>query len=1033
MNGGGLIKRAIERPVSVLVGVVMLLMFGALSLLDLPIQLTPDVTIPTVSVSTNWAGAAPTEIEAEILERQEEALKSIPGLKKMTSEASSDRGSVNLEFEVGTSIEETLVRVTNRLASVPGYPLTAKQPIVSTARSTGPPLAVGIIHSSTATPVGHYRTWVDERIIPVLERIRGVATVRLIGGRRQELQIAFDPAALAARGVTVAMLAQAIRSELRDVSAGDVSIGKRRLVVRTPLAPKKAADFEQIVLKTDSQGNAIRVGDVAKAKVAFHKLEAQAFADGKRSMALLFFREAGSNVLEVTQKIRATVADLQSRLMAAEGLSFTIVSDQTHYINSALGLVRQNLLLGGGLAVIVLLFFLRSFTAAAVVSIAIPICTIGTALGMALVGRSVNVVSLAGMAFAVGMVVDNAIVVLENIHSRRQIDDDPRRAALVGTRQVWGAILASTLTTAAVFIPIIGWQDVVGELLRDVAVAISVAVFVSLIVSVLVIPSFSAKLLRDPPKSDTKLARFGERFRQRIAGQVGWVVKKKRRALLVATLALSTAAGLGLWLLPPLEYLPTGTRNIVFGILIPPAGYSVQEMSRIGEQIQKETVAHTGKEVGGVPAIARSFYVGTRVRAFMGVVAVDEERAGEFVPFLRGIQAKIPGVFGIATRASLFGRRIGGGRSIEIEISGPKIKQLIGVAGPMLGAVKKILPKAQVRPIPTLELGAPELRVLPKRRQLARMGFSGADLGLIVDALIDGALIGELSRKGDPRLDVMLLARGGGVRTPEGLAAAPVATPKGETVSLGTLATIRERLGPSVIQRIERRRAITLQVSPPKTVPLEAAMKMIRAQVVEKFKSAGKIPQSVRVALSGEAGDLASAKERFGWILLLAVIICFLLLAALFENLIAPLAVLVTVPLAGAGGVLALRLVDATIGRQPLDMMTSVGFVILVGVVVNNAILVVDGSLTRLREGKEIQEACADAVRARVRPIFMSATTSLAGLLPMVLLPGAGSELYRGVGAIVLGGLALSTVLTLYVVPAVFVLLWRNRPAPPAP
>ena len=308
--------------------------------------------------------------------------------------------------------------------------------------------------------------------------------------------------------------------------------------------------------------------------------------------------------------------------------------------------------------------------------------------------------------------------------------------------------------------------------------------------------------------------------------------------------------------------------------------------------------------------------------------------------------------------------------------------------------------------------------------------MGGAELGLVVDALIDGAIIGEYTPKGSPKLDVVLRAVTEGdqlLADAPALLSAPVATPSGRVVPLGALAEIEERLGPSVIRHLERRRAITLNVSPPEDLALEDASDTIRNEVIGSLEAEGAVPPGVEFGLSGAAGKLEVAQKQFGNILLLALIICFLLIAALFEDFVSPLAVLMSVPLAAAGGAGGLWLVNALLGKQPLDLMTALGFLILIGVVVNNAILVVDGSLTRLRAGSTLSEAVPLAVEARVRPIFMTTATSLAGLLPMVVFSGSGSELYRGVGAIVLGGLLLSTVLTLFVVPSAFTLLWRLR------
>ncbi len=1036
--GNSIIGWAIQRPVSVAVGVILVIMFGVLSLVGIPIQLTPDIAVPTVSVTTAWPGATPTEVEGEILEEQEEALKSLRGLVRMTSTARRGTGSITLELEVGTSLEEALVRTTNLLSQVPDYPENARQPVITTANSTGPPMVVMVIQSDPpGRQVEEYRTWVAENIVPRLERIRGVANIRLIAGRDREIHIDFDPAQLAARGVGVSDIARVVRAELRDISAGDIPSGKRRYVVRTQVTPQEAKSLEQTVIATEADGTPVLLGDVATVQIGLRKPEAIGLLNGSPSMAMLGYREAGSNVLEVTEEIHAEVAQLQSELLAPEGLSLRVVSDQTDYINGALDLVRNNLVLGGILAVIVLMLFLRSVGASAVVALSIPISVIGTSLIMALMGRTINIVSLAGMAFAVGMVVDNSIVVLENIDTWRTRERDVGRAALMGTNQVWGAILASTLTTAAVFIPIIAWQDEVGELLRDVAVAISTAVFVSLVVSVIVIPSFSARLLKsrmdakaaDDSEPTTPGAAIAEEQRfLRVGHAVYWVARSRARAALVAVAGIGGAVLMSLALLPPMEYLPTGNRNIVFGLVIPPPGYSVEEMHTIGRFVNGTLAEHVGVEKDGHPAISRTFFVGGPDQAFVGGVAEDPNQVPAMAALIRSVLRQLPDVIGFANQGSLFGRSLGGGRSIEIDITGADLVAMTQLGGRMMGALRAALPGAQIRPIPSLDAGAPELRVVPKRAQASQLGLTSADIGFLVDVYVDGAIIGELSVGGRNKRDVVLRGQGIDIDSGRALAAAPAATPIGRVAPVGEFAAITETLGPTIIQRIERRRAITLQISPPESIAFEDAIDIVRNRVVADLAAQGAIPSDIRIDYSGNAGRLEQTKERFFWVLILAVIISFLLLSALFEDFVAPIAILVTVPLAAAGGIGGLRLVDATLGTQPLDMLTALGFVILIGVVVNNAILIVDGSLSRMRhQSMELAEAVASAVRWRVRPILMSAMTSLAGLLPLVLFPGSGSELYRGVGGIVLGGLALSTVLSLFLVPAVFTTLWSIR------
>ncbi|MBX3247088.1 MAG: efflux RND transporter permease subunit [Myxococcales bacterium] len=1024
----GLLATVIGRPVTVTVGAILVVLFGALSIAGLPIQLTPDVSVPTLNVRTVWPGGSPNEIETEILERQEDALKSLPGLERMSSQAQPGQGSLTLEMQVGTDLDEALVRASNRLLQVGDYPDAVREPTIQTADSSGPPVVVLAIRSLRGAAVAPYRTWVDDTIVPEIQRIRGVGDIRLIGGRDTIFQIDFDPTELAARGLRLPEVAARIRDELRDVSGGDVTLGRRRLLVRTMAVGTTAEALEEILLAAGPDGTPIRVADVGRASVGLREAQGVAYAGDKPSLIMLIDRETGSNVLELTEDIRARVVELDEERFRPEGLRFEVIADQVDYIRGSLATVRNNLLAGGLLAILALIAFLRALGPSLLVSLTIPVCAFATVLGMSLFGRSVNVVSLAGITFAVGMVLDNAIVALESIDVWRSRVGDAARAAYEGIREVWGALLASTATTAAVFVPVIAWEGEVGQLLRDVAVAISFAIGSSLLVSVFVIPSLAAKL---PPKREARegaFARLVGAITRGIGAMVARLVRSRLAGGAVVAVAVAATVSFAFVMLPPLEYLPAGNRNLVFGTLVPPPGTSVEELDRVARQVQGELGARIGREVDGVPAIGRSFFVGGPDRLFGGATAEDPRRLGELTAWLRGVQASIPGFYSFTAQASLFGRRGGGGRSIELDLTGADLQELVRVAGRVMSDVRAALPGAQVRPDPSLDAGALELRAYPRRAEAAPLRPSTQDLGLTLDALVDGAILGRLGRDGEGQIDVVLRGErrsGLSLEDPAALAAAPVVASTGEVVPFGVLAELREELGPTVIKRIERRRAITLQIGPPDDVPLETALAKVREIVAER-RADGTIPRVISAGISGTAGDLEIAKVRFAEVLLLALLISYLLMSALFENFLAPLVILVTLPLAAAGGVGGLRLIDAFIAPQALDLMTALGFLILIGVVVNNAILVVDGSIARLRGGEGLAASVRGAVESRVRPILMTTVTSVAGLTPMVLVPGEGSELYRGVGAIVLGGLTLATVLTLFVVPAFFALVWRT-------
>lgn len=1042
-EASGLLAGAIARPVAVVVAVILIVLAGLVALARLPIQLTPEVSAPTLRVTTSWPGAGPLEVERDLLQAQEQALESVAGLRRMEGDARAGRGQLSLTFDAGADLEVALVRVSNALTAVPDRPLGADAPVVETAAKGGQPTSIVIIRGAAGEAVEGQRRWVERAVVPRFQRISGVAAVELAGGREPVLHIDFDLGALAARGVSIEAVAEALGEHLRDMPGGDLAVGKRRILVRTPLAPAEAAGFESIVIARRG-GRAITLGEVARARLGLRKPEGVALAGRSPAIGLILFAEAGANVLEISREIRALVDTLEDEAMLARGLHIEVFDDQVDYIEDSLELVVENLLMGIALAVLTLWLFLRSAGASALIGLSIPICVCGTAAGMAVFGRSINVVSLAGTAFAVGMVVDNSIVVLEAIEVWRERCASVAEAARCGVREVWGALVMNTATTAAVFIPMVAWQGEVADLLRDIAVALTVSVLVSLAVSTLIVPSLAARWLRPRDSGSTPKwgSKLGRRMRLAVVAQVLWLTARPGRSI-VLVVAFVSAAFVSTVAVPAMEYLPTGDRNLVLGIIVPPPGYAVSELAAMGESFQAQMLggeSTRSRDGEQVPAVRRSFFVGDSSEVLCGASALDAGEAGALTRAYGKAVGELPDVQGFAVQASLFANRVGDGHAVELELRGADLDTLREAGTHVLEALGERHPELAARPIPSLERGAPELRVVPALQRSPDLEFGAAQLGRVMDSVVDGAVIGEWSPAGSAKVDVVLRGRVSGqsfgadepetLLEPATLGAIPLADERGQVFPLASVAELESHIGPTQIRRIEGARAITLQIAPPPGEPLEKALAAVD-NLVEELQVSGQIPASIGVHLAGTAGKLDAARGHVLRILVLAVLISYLLLAALFEDFLAPLAVLVVLPLAGAGGLMGLLVVDRTVAPQSLDMVTMVGFLILIGVVVNNAILVVDGALAGLRRGLALEEAAAEAVGARSRAICMSALTTLAALLPMVLTAGVGAELYRGIGAIVLGGLGVSTVLTLHVVPCVFVLLWRLRQSRP--
>ncbi|MEQ9333198.1 efflux RND transporter permease subunit [Thalassobaculum sp.] len=1032
-----LIRASIERPIAVISTVLMVILFGYVALLSIPIQLAPDVNQPVISVRTDWAGAAPAEVEREIVNRQEDELRGLEGLRKMSSRSEVGRASIELEFQIGTDMDKALLLVANRLDRVGDYPDEAEEPILDTAGSDDNAIAWMVLMPGPGNErrIGTYYDFVEDVIKDRIERVPGIARMNIYGGSEREMQVVVIPERLAQFQITVPQVVAALRQANASISGGAVDEGKRRYTVRTEGDLESPAIVRDVVLRTDTDpltGRVARVtvGDVAEVVFDYKEAVSNIRRFGVPAIGMPMYRETGANVIETMQGVRDAIADLQRDYLPAQNLILQQVYDETTYINSAIDLVTSNIYIGGALAATVLFIFLRSWQATLVVSLAIPVSVIGSFVAMAALGRSINVISLAGIAFAVGMVVDAAIVVLENIFRLRQSGHSARDAAYRGASQVWGAVLVSALTTVMVFLPILIMKLEVGQLFRDIAVAISVAVLLSLLVSVTVIPALAGRLLGKNPNL-TRALRVplidagADAFKAGALALTRLAIGR-RSAAIGMIVGLTAATSLVTWvMLPKIDYLPNGNRNLVIGWVQPPAGYNLGTMTEIAGRIEDATRAlwaedgdPTPTTADGQPKIEQFFFAAFRANAIIGAAAVDPGRAADLIKPMRDAAFREPGTLGFFQQTSLFGRGIGGARAIDLDIAGGSLEQIVEVAGRAARKVSTAMPRdqgTQMRPQPGLTLGAPEIRVVPDRIRLADNGISAVELGQTVDAFNDGMRVAEITVGGE-RIDLTLRGPVKQIGQTQGIRDLPVVTASGTIVPVGSLASVFETAGPTEIRHRERARTITLQISPPPAMPLEQAMEILTSEVIEPLRAEG-LPPGTKLLMSGTADKLTETWNHMVLDLALALVIVYLVMAVLFESFFYPLIIVFSVPLATAGGVIGLWLLNR-LYQQNLDMLTLLGFVILIGTVVNNAILLVDQTLYHLRkEGLTPAEAILEATSNRIRPIFMSTLTSVLGMMPLVLMPGAGSELYRGLGSVVVGGLSLSALLTLGLIP----------------
>ncbi|MGJ3259346.1 MAG: efflux RND transporter permease subunit [Rhodospirillales bacterium] len=1037
----GLIRLSIERPIAVLAAVLMVVMFGIVALMEIPIQLTPDVRKPIISLETIWPGAAPAEVEREITNEQEEVLKGIEGLEEISSESQDGRSRITMEFAIGTDMSRALLLTANRLDRVSSYPDEAEQPSIRTAGAEDNPIAWFVLTRTgdNKAPIHTFGDFAEDVIQDRLERVSGVARVNMYGAANREMVVRVDPDAMARYRLTVTDVVETLRAANSSVSAGDVDEGKRRYVVRTEGEFTELEDVRKVVIRSQSPetgGGVARVivDDIAEVEFGHSDPTARIRVNGRPAIALNTVREDGANVIETMEGIREAIKELNELRLPREQLTLTQVYDETVYIDSSISLVQQNIVIGGLLAAMVLLIFLRSGGATLIVSMAIPVSVIGAFVAMAFLGRSLNVISLAGIAFAVGMVVDAAIVVLENIFRLRERGYSRVEAAFLGAKQVWVAVLVSALTTVMVFIPILIMELEVGQLFRDIAVALSVSVLLSLLVAITVIPALSKRLLGGP--DDTSITRrripgidhLANGFHAAVMGITRRVIASKVLSVGMVLMLCGTGAIITYALLPKLEYLPDGNRNLIFGVVAPPPGYNLDTTEDIAAKFEAEMIPLLAENnpdgrADGAPLVDRFFFVATRGITFLGAAAYDPNRVKELIPILKAAALKEPGTFGLISQRSLFGRSIGGSRSIELNVMGDDLETILGTAVRAVGLVEEAMPRSegtQLRPKPGLELGAPEVRVYPNRIKLADNGVTARQLSDTLDAYNDGLRVAEIT-VANKRIDLKIKGPDSQVTQTQGINYLPVTTPSGIILPASELADIVVTSGPTQINHLERLRTVTLEIRPPDAVPLESALETLQTGVIDKLQTEG-MPAGVQLRLTGTADNLNQTWAHMKFDLLIAVVIVYLVMAVLFESFMYPLVIMFSVPLATAGGVLGLAIMNQ-FTFQPLDMLTLLGFVILIGIVVNNAILLVHQTLYHIREETmAVTDAILEATSNRIRPIFMSTTTSVFGMMPLVLFPGAGSELYRGLGSVVLGGLSLSAVLTLAIIPPMMAL-----------
>ncbi|AFJ03098.1 Acriflavin resistance protein [Methylophaga frappieri] len=1022
---------------TVIVLIVCVLGLAAVRLI--PVQMIPDLDTRIISVQTNWAGATPQDIEKEILIEQERYLGNIPNLTRMESFAETSQAEIEMHFPFGVNINETLIEVTNALSQVSGYPENVDQPRVSNSSFSENAFMHFTVTPLPGNPLNldlHMITdFVDDNIRTAMERVNGVSQVQIRGGAERQMQVFVDAAKLAQRGITLSDVRNAIRARNSDASAGDIDEGQRRYLLRTVGRFNSQQELENLILARRNNTD-ILLKDVAEVQLDHFEIREEAIINNEAALHMAVKREPGSNVIDIKYGMLSVVDELRETVLKPNGLDIFLLGDDVRYVEAAIQNVSQNLLLGGLLACLILFAFLRSFRGTVIGLMGMPVCVIAAFLGLLLFDRTINVISLAGIAFAIGMTVDNTIVVLESIEQARRRGLDRIEAAITGVREVWTAVLASSMTTVIVFLPVLLVQEEAGQLYSDIAIAISIAIMASMLFAVGVVPSACARfgLGTGASKSLDDLHRHGL-----ILKTINWLTAGNIRRILTMTIMFTITIVAAWILMPPAEYLPEGEEPKAFSSMMAPPGTNLSEMQRIASEVnvileqarQADPVDFDRGEIR-LPALAY-YYLRTSPN---GLWLLSEPKRGDdinaMMETLTELFKSYPGMRAFSGRGSIISSNQGGTRAVNLDIAGPDMGDLYRTAEYAYQRAENLFDNPQINSSPSsLSLDQPLIEIVPRWHRLSEVGFTADEFGFAVSALSDGAFVDEFFLD-DDKIDIFLYSHAGQSQSLPNLAELPVLTPNASILPLNALADLNETVDSDTLRRVDGRRTVTLLIIPPRDVALETAVQRVRNEMIPAMQSQGEVAKGVSLSISGASDQLDATRESLSENLVVAVALIYLLLVAIFSHWGYPLIILATVPLGIAAGIVGLVAVNqsgpllAMIGLppliQPFDMITMLGFVILLGTVVNNPILIVEQARRYLENASDtVQQAVVKAVATRLRPILMSTMTTVFGLAPLVFIPGAGAELYRGIGIVVLVGIFVSMIVTLTFLPCLLV------------
>ena len=1019
---------SVQRPVLAMVIAALIVAFGLLALNRLPLQEYPTIDPPVVTIDTRYPGASASVVETRITQVLEDRIAGVEGIELITSQSEDGRSQIEIEFGIDMDINAAANDIRDRISgALRNLPDDADNPEATKADSSEE-IVVWLSLSGEDYSITELTDYANRFLVDSLSVQPGVARVRVGGGSDYAMRVWLDRNALAARGLTVSDIEDALRAENVELPAGSLESEDRQFIVRLPRSFASAEDFQRLALSSpqnqEENGYLVRLADVARVEVGAVEDRSVFRSNGIPMVGLGMIMQSTANVIELSEAVQVELERLQGTL--PEGMSLSLNYDASLFVSGAIEQVVMTLFIAMGLVVVVIFMFLGNLRTTLVPAVTVPIAVIGAFTALAAMNFSINLLTLLALVLAIGLIVDDAIVVLENINRRmHDYGETPLVAAFRGTRQIAFAVIATTLVLVAVFLPLSMLQGDIGRLFSEFALTMAAAVVVSTLLALTLTPMMASKILK-PGMHDS---RIGKAVQWLLSGtqrryQAMLECMLKMRWLVVAAFVLLITATAWLATVLPNEYTPQEDRGNFIVLVNGPEGATFDYMMDYMDEIEaRMTPLVESGELERVVVRAPRGY-GNIENFNSGFIIVNmadwgsRRSAWEIMGEVREKLRTLPGVQAFPVMRQGFGQRTQ--KPVQFVLGGGTYEELARWRDTLIDHVRENNPRLMALESNYNET-QPQLRVDIDYERAASLGVTVTEIGRTLEVLLGGRNVTRYVDDGE-EYDVILEGDRGSQNSPRTLDNIQVRSARtGELIPLASLVTLSDFAGASTLNRFDRIRAITIEANLADGYPLGEALAYLEQSAAEL------LPEEAQTNVAGASRDFQQASGATAFLLILGALVVFLVLAAQFESLIHPFVIMLTVPLAMSGALLALLL-----SGQSLNIYSQVGLVLLIGLAAKNGILIVEFANQLRDEGKAFRAALIEASVTRLRPILMTAVTTMAGAIPLIISTGPGSESRLVIGTVIMAGVGSATLFTLFVVPVAYDLLARHTGSPGA-